>query len=226
MLDLQGFGPLLLSGVVVTIQVAAGALVIGLVLGMTGALAKLSKFAVLRWLAALYTTIFRGLPELLVVLVTYFGAIAVLSAVTGSYVDVHPVVAGIFALSLTFGAYATEIFRGAIIAIPPGQIEAGKAIGMEPGMIFRRVVLPQVWRLALPGLGNLFLVLLKDTALVSVIGVSDVMRNADIARNATKDSFSVYLAAALLYLALTAVTTFVLNRLEARANRGFHRAAS
>lgn len=224
MLDLQGFGPQLVQGLQVTVMVAAGALVIGLVLGMAGALAKLSRLAVLRWMAAIYTTIFRGLPELLVVLVTYFGGIALLSAITGTYIDVQPIVAGIFALSLTFGAYATEIFRGAIISVPAGQIEAGLAVGMRRGQIFRRVVLPQVWRLALPGLGNLFLVLLKDTALVSVIGVSDVMRNADIARNATKDSFTVYLAAALLYLALTAVTSVVLNRLEARANRGFRRA--
>jgi polar amino acid transport system permease protein len=127
------------------------------------------------------------------------------------------------ALAVTFGAYASEVFRGAIRAIPPGQREAGRALGLSKSKIFRRITMPQVWRFALPGLGNLFLVLLKDTALVSLIGVSDLMRQADIARGVTRDSFTFYAVAAVMYLLLTVVTTAVLTSLEKRANRGVRR---
>lgn len=225
-MNLQGFGDQLLLGLWVTVQAAAGALVLGLVLGLCGALAKVYGGRVLRGIAETYTTIFRGLPEFLVVLIVYFAGAAVLTQVFGGgeYVDFPPFVAGVIALASTFGAYATEVFRGALQAVPPGQVEAGKAIGLRRVTIFRRIVLPQVWRFALPGLGNLFLVLIKDTALVSLIGVDDLMRKADIARNATKDSFTMYAAAAVLYLALTAVATAVLTIMEKRAARGFTRA--
>jgi polar amino acid transport system permease protein len=221
-MDLQGFGPLLLDGALVTVEVAVVACSIGLCIGMAGALAKLSSAAPVRWLAEIYTTIFRGLPEFLIVLIVYFGGAAVLRALFGAG-DIPPFLAGSLALATTFGAYATEVFRGAILAIPTGQREAGKALGLSNPQIFRRIVMPQVWRFALPGLGNLFLVLLKDTALVSLIGVSDLMRQADIARGNTRDSFTFYAVAAVIYLALTVVTTLVLTTLEKRANRGVRR---
>lgn len=225
-MDLHGFAPLLLEGAVVTVQVAVTACALGLVLGLGGALAKLSDVAVLRWMAEVYTTLFRGLPEFLIVLIVYFGGAAVLTATVGggSYVDVPPFIAGSLALASTFGAYATEVFRGAIKAIPPGHVEAGLALGLSKRKIFWRIVMPQVIRYAVPGLGNLFLVLLKDTALVSLIGVSDLMRQADIARGATRDSFTFYAIAAVMYLIMTMITTVVLSFVEKRANRGVRRA--
>jgi len=227
MVDLQGFGPQLLMGLLVTVQVALGAAVLGMVLGIAGATSKVYGPRPLRVVAEAYTVLFRGLPEFLVVLIVYFGGSVLLTELIGNgeYVDFKPFFAGTAALGLTFGAYATEVFRGALQAIPPGQIEAGKAVGLPSRTIFRRIVLPQVWRIALPGLGNLFLVLLKDTALVSLIGVEDLMRKADMARNFTRDSFTFYMAAAVLYLCLTAVTTGVLTWLEKRAARGTRRTA-
>jgi polar amino acid transport system permease protein len=221
-MDLQGFGDQLLLGLWVTVQVALCALALGLALGLGGGLGKVYGPRWLRAAVEVYTAVFRGLPEFLVVLVVYFAGAVVLTETIGGgrYVDVPPFVAGVVALASTFGAYATEVFRGALQAVPAGQAEAGKAIGLAGPTIFRRIVLPQVWRYALPGLGNLFLVLIKDTALVSLIGVDDLMRKADIARNATKDSFTVYTAAAVLYLLLTAVSTAVLAVLEKRAARG------
>lgn len=223
---LQGFLPQLLSGLWVTVQLALGAVCVGLVLGIVGAAMKLSPIAPVRWIAETYTAIFRGLPELLTVLLVYFGGTVLLTSITGDYFEVSAFGAGVAALGITFGAYATEVFRGAILAVPKGQIEAAQAFGMTRFLAFRRVVLPQVWRIALPGLGNLFLVLLKDTALVSVVGLEDLMREADIASRFTKEPFTFYMTAAFLYLLLTVVTMAGLHVLEKRANRGQRRAAS
>ncbi|MCA1940057.1 MAG: ABC transporter permease [Caenispirillum bisanense] len=222
---LQGFLPQLLSGLWVTVQLALGAVCVGLVLGIAGAAMKLSPLGPVRWVAETYTAIFRGLPELLTVLLVYFGGTVLMTAIMGDYFEVSAYGAGVAALGITFGAYATEVFRGAILAVPKGQVEAAHAFGMSKLLAFRRVVLPQVWRIALPGLGNLFLVLLKDTALVSVVGLEDLMREADIASRYTKEPFTFYMAAAFLYLGLTVVTMAVLHVLETRANRGQRRAA-
>lgn len=221
----HGFLPQLLSGLWVTVQLALGAVCVGLLLGIVGAAMKLSPVGPVRWVAETYTAIFRGLPELLTVLLVYFGGTVVLSNIAGDYVEVSAFAAGVAALGITFGAYATEVFRGAIIAVPKGHIEAAHAFGMTRFLTFRRVVLPQVWRIALPGLGNLFLVLLKDTALVSVVGLEDLMREADIASRFTKEPFTFYMTAAVLYLLLTVVTMATLHVLEKRANRGQRRAA-
>jgi polar amino acid transport system permease protein len=141
------------------------------------------------------------------------------------FIELSPYAAGITALGLSFGAYATEVFRGAILAIPKGQIEAAHAFGMGRFLTFRRIVLPQVWRIALPGLGNLFLVLLKDTSLISVIGLDELMRAAAIAVGFTREPFTFYLAAAVLYLTMTIVTMAVLNRAERAAQKGIPKAA-
>ncbi|MCW9053331.1 MAG: ABC transporter permease subunit, partial [Motiliproteus sp.] len=130
-------------------------------------------------------------------------------------------VAGVTALSIAFGAYATEVFRGAIQEIPKGQREAAIALGMSRFQTFRRIILPQVWRLALPGLGNLFLVLLKDTALVSVIGLNELMRQTVVAVGNTKEPFTFYFAAAMVYLLMTSISMLGLHFLEKRASRGY-----
>ncbi|MBN0985962.1 ABC transporter permease [Amphritea pacifica] len=230
-MDLQGFGHLLISGTWVTIQLALSSLLVGLVLGLTGAAAKLSKNRVARWLATGYTTLVRGLPELLLVLTIYFGGSQLLMWIAGGfgyteYIEIGPFVAGVAALSIAFGAYATEVFRMAMMEIPKGQWESGLACGMSTPRTFFRIILPQVWRLAIPGLGNLFQVLLKDTALVSVVGLNDIMRQSQVAISSTKEPFTFFMVAAFIYLLLTAATTgftMFMERLAnpaARGNRG------
>ena len=231
MINLHGFSDQLLLGAGMTLQLALGSLVVGLILGLLGATAKLSHFVPGQWVAGFYTTVVRGLPELLVVLIIYFGSSGILTRVAAwfghnEFVELSPYAAGVTALGLVFGAYATEVFRGAILAIPRGQIEAAHAIGMSPFLTFRRIVLPQVWRLALPGLGNLFLVLLKDTSLVSVIGLEELMRMSSFATGFTKAPFTFYLTAAFLYLAMTVVTMVALHFAEKFASRGVRRAES
>lgn len=219
MLDLQGYGHLLLSGSVVTIKLALTSLVIGLVLGLLGAIAKLSGIKMLQSIATTYTTFVRGIPELLSVLFIYFGGTMILGAILSKfgyteYVEISQFWAGVMALSFAFGAYATETFRMAFQEIPKGQDEAGKAIGLKSSQIFWRIKMPQMWRLALPGLGNLFLVLLKDTALVSVVGLEDIMRQSVVAATATQKPFTFYLSAALIYLAMTVLVTGIIMTLE------------
>lgn len=222
-MDLLGFGDLLLSGTWVTIKLAMVSLAFGLLFGLIGAAAKLSSFWPARMLATLYTTFVRGIPELLLVLTIYFGGSMVLMAVASrfghdDYIEISAFGAGVAALSIAFGAYSTEVFRAAIQAIPKGQWESAQALGMRPLKVFFRIILPQVWRLALPGLGNLFQVLLKDTALVSVVGLEDLMRQAYVATGSTKQPFTFYMAAALIYLGLTVLSTSITLLLERAAN--------
>jgi putative lysine/arginine/ornithine/histidine/octopine transport system permease protein len=220
-MDLQGFGHLLLSGTWITLQLAFASLGFGLALGLLGAVATLVPVAPLRWLAITYNTLIRGIPELLLVLLIYFGATHLFEALTGAHVNISAFAAGVTALSIAFGAYASEVFRSAIQEIPKGQMEAAAALGLGRWAAFRHILLPQLWRIALPGLGNLFLVLLKDTALVSVIGLEDLMRQAYVAAGFTKLPFTFYLAAAGIYLLLTIVAMQVIQRLEHWANRGY-----
>ncbi len=222
-MDLQGFGHLLVSGTWVTIQLALASLVFGLMFGLMGAAAKLSPFRVLRYMATLYTTLVRGIPELLLVLTLYFGGSQLLMWFMGffgydEYIEISPFIAGVGALSIAFGAYATEVFRMAMLAIPKGQWESAYAFGMSPVQTFFRIILPQLWRLAIPGLGNLFQVLLKDTALVSVVGLNDLMRQAYVASGSTKEPFTFYMAAALIYLGLTVLATLTTQFFERRAD--------
>ncbi len=229
MIDLHGFGDQLLQGAIITVELAFASLVVGLILGLLGASAKLSSIKVLQWIANAYTTIIRGIPELLTVLIIYFGATSVLMSVASlfgydEYIEIGAFTAGVTALGLTFGAYATEVFRGALQSIPKGQHEAATAMGMGKVRKFYRIILPQVWRMALPGLGNLFLVLLKDTALVSVVGLDDIMRKANIAVSTTKEPFLFYSAAACMYLILTIVSMVAVHYMEQKASRGIKRA--
>jgi len=225
MIDLHGFGALLLAGTTVTLQLALAALVPGLSLGLLGATAKLSELAPVRLLGNGYSTLVRGLPEFLVVLTFYFGATDALMGVASwfgydEYIEVSAFAAGTTALGFIFGAYASELFRGAIIATPPGQAEAARALGMTRRQTFSRITLPQVWRIALPGLGNLFMILMKDTALVSVVGLEELMRVTAFAVGRSKEPFTFYLTAAVIYLILTSIASYGLRRLEKRASLG------
>ena len=229
-LDLYGFGPALLAGTLMTIQLALCALALGLVLGLLGALAKTSPNKFLQWLGGTYSTIVRGVPELLWVLLIYFGTVNLmreLGTLLGyPELELNAFAAGVIALGLCFGAYATEVFRGAILAIPRGHREAGQALGLAKGRIFWRIILPQMWRIALPGLGNLFMILMKDTALVSVIGLEEIMRRSQIAVSLSKEPFHFFLIAAFIYLSLTVLAMTAMHFLEQRASRGFKRSAS
>lgn len=229
-IDLHGFGPALAAGALMTVQLALTALCLGLALGLLGALAKTSSYKPLQWLGGTYSTLVRGIPELLWVLLIYFGTVngmRVLGDMLGIQdLALNAFAAGVIALGLCFGAYATEVFRGAILAIPKGHREAGLALGMSRPRIFFRLILPQMWRIALPGLGNLFMILMKDTALVSVIGLEEIMRHAQIAVGFTKQAFTFYMVAAFMYLGLTILAMVGMHFLEKRAGRGLTRSAS
>jgi len=224
-----GWGDELAEGAWLTIRLAAVSLVFGITIGLLGAGAKMSQYRVLRALADIYTTLIRGVPELLIIMIVFFGGSFALQKVMSwfgrtEYIEVNGFAAGVFALSIVFGAFATEVFRGAFQAIPIGQIEAAMACGMSRGLVFRRIQLPQVWRYALPGLGNLWLILIKDTTLVSVIAYDELIRKSQIAIGATKLPFTFFACAAAIYLLLTIVSMHATGRMERIANRGVRRA--
>jgi len=220
MMELQGFGDQIATGAMTTLRVAVTSLALGTVVGLCGAMAKLSQYRTLNLIAGGYTTIIRGVPELLIILILYFGGTVVLTAIFGRYVEVDAFAAGAFSLTIVFGAYATEVFRAAILAVPAGQIEAANALGLTRILVWRLVIVPQMWRYALPGLGNLWLTLLKDTALISVVGLEDLMRKTSVAAGATHDPLTFYSIAAGLYLSFTSVSLVGLALLEWHANRG------
>lgn len=226
-IDLYGFGPALAAGTLMTVKLALCALALGLVLGLLGALAKTSPYKPLQWLGGFYSTLVRGVPELLWVLLIYFGTVSLMNrlgeALNIPGLELNAFAAGVIALGLCFGAYATEVFRGAILAIPKGHREAGLALGLSKGRIFSKLILPQMWRIALPGLGNLFMILMKDTALVSVIGLEEIMRQAQNAVTFAKHPFTFYMVAAVMYLGLTVLAMGTMHVLEKRAARGFVR---
>ncbi|WP_322863332.1 arginine ABC transporter permease ArtQ [Aeromonas allosaccharophila] len=211
---------LLLDAAWMTLGLALASLVGGMVLALAFSAAELSKQRALVWPVATLTTLIRGLPELLVVLFIYFGSTQVLFLITGEYVEFSPFACGVLALSLLFASYATQTLRAALNAVPAGQRLAAMALGLGKSHIFFRIVLPQAWRHALPGLGNQWLVLLKDTALVSLIGVNEMMRQAQMASASTYEPFTWYAAAALIYLAISLVSEFGLG-LAARYTRRY-----
>jgi arginine/ornithine transport system permease protein len=227
---LQGFLPTLLDGALITLALAGAALVIAVVLGLIAAAARLSTVGVLRGIATTYTTLVRGVPDLVLMLLVFYGGQLAVNKVAeqlGSTepVDVNPFVAGVLTIGFIFGAYLAETFRGALLAIHPGQREAGLSFGMSRGQIFARITLPQMVRYAIPGFTNNWLVLVKSTAIVSVIGLTDMMHRAGLAAGATNQPFTFYLAAAIIYLAITSLSLVALGALEKRANLGIRRPA-
>ena len=225
MIDLEGYGPSLIQGAGVTVAVAICAMVVAVIAGLIGAAAKMSGSVVARNLAQLYTTVVRGVPELVLLLLVYWGTQQLIQDVGSSLgydvrVDLPPFKSGALTLGVIYGAFATEVFRGAFQAIPRGQVEAARSVGMSARKAFFRIQLPQMWRFALPGLGNVWLVLTKATALISLIHLTELMRSSNIAVGATKKPFTFYAVAACIYLSITIVSMVVLHFLERRANRG------
>ena len=219
-----GWGGNLLRGLAHSLQIAAGAFAFGLLIGLFGAMGKLSGGPVLRDLLAVYTTVVRAVPELVLILILYFIGTDLLNQAAAALgygtVQISGVAAGIWVLGIVQGAYATEVLRGAILAVPPGQIEAGRAYGLTSGQLLRRVTLPAMLPHALPGLANLWLIATKDTALLAIVGFAELTLETRQAAASTRAYFTFYLAAGLLYLAVTLVSAFVFRRLEARARRG------
>lgn len=227
----SGWGDELLAGCLVTLELAICALGAGLVLGLLLAGAKLSRFTPLRWLSEVYTAFIRATPEFLILLLFYFGSEraiqSALSMIGVSIVFEMPrFLAAVIGLSAIFAAYAAEVFRGAYLSVPRGQIEASIACGMSDWQVFSRIRLPQMWRFAIPGLGNLWMVLLKDTSLAAVIAVDDLLRQAKVASEATRAPLTFYLAAGVLYLLLTGLSDIARERLERRSQRGMARASA
>jgi arginine/ornithine transport system permease protein len=208
---LHGFLPSLLEGATVTLAVALSSLAVAAALGLAGALAKLSRSRVLQAVAGTYTTLIRGVPDLVLMLLVFYGgqvAVNTVAPMLGheDYIDIDPFVAGVLTIGFIFGAYLTEAFRGAFLAVPAGQREAGQAFGMSPRQVLWRITLPQMLRHALPGISNNWLVLVKSTAIVSVIGLSDLMTRGQQAAGTTREPFSFYLAVAVIYLVFTSVS--------------------
>jgi amino ABC transporter, permease protein, 3-TM region, his/glu/gln/arg/opine family len=208
---------LVLTAALMTLGLAVCSLVLGLFLGMLFAVLEANRFVGKP--TTVLVALLRGLPEILVVLLVYFGSSELVELLTGEYVEFGAFGCGVFALSLIFAAYASQTLRGAIQAIAKGQWESGTALGLSKGYTFLRIIMPQVWRHALPGLSNQWLVLLKDTALISLIGVDDLMRQAQLINTNTHQPFTWYGIAALIYLLVTLVSQVGIRKLELRFTR-------
>ncbi|WP_354624957.1 ABC transporter permease subunit [Psychromonas sp. MME2] len=236
--ELINYQGILLTGAWLTVQVALLSLLLAVILGLLGALAKLSQSRLLKGIATLYTTVIRGIPDLILMLLIFFGGQMLVNNLSYNlnewlndiitrfqpshewysflpdYIDVSPYFAGIMTIGFIFGAYMAETFRGAYLAVEKGQLEAARAYGMNPYKIFVRVMFPQMMRHALPGIGNNWLVLLKTTSLVSIIGLQDMVKVAGDAAGSTQQPFTFYLAVALVFLFFTSVSTAFLSYAE------------
>jgi arginine/ornithine transport system permease protein len=229
MFDLKGYGPELLSGAVVTVELAFLSLALALTLGLIGASSKLSGNRVAQGIATFYTTVIRGIPDLVMMLLFYYGGQVGVNAISDYLWETYeidfffqfdPFISGVVTMGLIFGAYMTETFRGAFLAVETGQIEAARAYGFTRWHTFRRIMFPQMLRHARPGIGNNWQVLLKTTALVSIIGLTDMVRVAEEAAKAERMPFHFFVPVAAVYLALTAGSELFIKWLDKRANVG------
>lgn len=219
-----GWGWNLLRGLASTLQIALGAYALGLFIGLFGALGKINGSGPTRWALEIYTTLIRAVPELVLILLLYYAGTGAINQVLDMMgyrpIDISGLVAGIAVLGIVQGAYATEVIRGAMLAVPRGQIEAAAAFGMSRWKILRRITLPAMLPFALPGLSNLWLIVTKDTALLAVVGFSELALTTRQAAGSTRAYFLFFLAAAVLYLCLTLVSNVLFRYLEKRARRG------
>ncbi len=227
----QGWGDEMLRAALMTLALSITAMLLGLVIAVLGAGAKLSHSMALRALGGTYTTIIRGIPELLIIYLLFFGgsgATMAIARVFGyhGYIELNAFTIGTLAIGFISGAYSTEVLRGAFLAVPRGQIEAARACGMSGLLLFRRIMFPQVARYALPGIGNVWQLTLKDTALISVTGLVEIMRQAHVAAGSTRSPFTFFLAAAAIYLVFTTATNQGFRRAESWAGRGVRGAAA
>ncbi|MBV7297465.1 ABC transporter permease [Enterovibrio paralichthyis] len=229
MLDLHGYGPSIFLGAILTVELAVLSAIIAVLLGLVTALARLSKNRFARGVATVYSTVVRGVPDLVLMLLIFFGAQIMMNNFSDwlydkydidIFINIDEFTAGVSTIGFIFGAYMAETFRGAFLAVDRGQLEAGTAYGMSPWMIFRRIMFPQMMRHALPGIGNNWLVLVKTTALVSVIGLADMTRLAKEAAGAVNEPFKFFIPVAIVYLLITSVSELGLKRLERKFSAG------
>ena len=229
MFNLQGYGPPILAGTLTTLELSILTLLLSFVLGLIGASAKLSKNRIAQGIATVYTTIIRGVPDLVLMLLIFYSLQIWLNDLTDALnlqqFNLDPFTSGVITLGFIYGAYFTETFRGAFLAVPRGQMEAARSFGMRPLLAFRRILFPQMMRYALPALANNWQVILKATALVSLIGLSDIIKATQDAGKGTFRTFYFSLIAGVLYLVLTTATNGILVLLERRYAIGVRRAA-
>ena len=221
----KGWGDEILIGALITIALAICSFILGLVIGLAIALAKTDGNAITRKCMDIYTTIIRGVPEIIIIYLLFFGsssAIMTISSVFGygGYIEFPPFAIGTIAIGMISGAYSSEVFRGAIKSIHKGQYESAYALGMCQERTFKYIILPQALRHAIPGLGNIWQLTLKDTALISVTGLAELMRVSRLATNSEREPFLFFITAACVFLVLTALSTKVQFYIEAYYNRG------
>ena len=222
-----GWGATLLRGLWNSVLIATGAYALGLLIGTAGAYGKLYGSPLVKDLLSVYTTVVRAVPELVLILILYFAVTdavnQIIMAFGGNRIEISGVVAGIAVLGVVQGAYATEVLRGAILAVPTGQIEAARAMGMPAGLLARRITFPLMLSFAIPGLANLWLVATKDTALLAVVGFAELTQATRQAASTTKAFFTFSAAAGVLYLVLSIASTMMFARIERWARRGQRR---
>lgn len=230
MSEIIKYGPSLLEGFFITISLGVLSFFIAAGLGLGSALLSFSKHRSLRFLSQFYTTVVRGVPDIVLIFLIFFGLQELLNALTDSVglnpIFLNPFVSGIITIGLIFGAFISETFRGALMAVPKGQFESCIALGMPKVRFYRRVIFPQAMRFALPGLSNNWLVMLKTTALVSLIGLHDLVFIANNAGKATRLSFDFYMVTALGFLVLTSISILLIKYLEHRYSTGFNNEVS
>tara|TARA_Y100000817_G_scaffold34595_1_gene23907 strand:+ start:172 stop:864 length:693 start_codon:yes stop_codon:yes gene_type:complete len=221
-----GWGDELFRATLMTIAVSITAMLIGFSFAAIFTPLKLSKFKTLNLVSNIYTTVIRGVPELLVIYLFFFGgsgAIMFVASMFGynEYIEINAFITGSFAIGIISGAYSTEVFRGAIQSIDKGQFESAKALGLSKFLRFYKILLPQMLRLAIPNLSNVWQITLKDTSLISVTGLVEIMRQSYVAAGSTRDPLFFYSFAAVLYLMLTFLSMRLINKLEVKYSRGY-----
>ena len=221
-----GWGDELFYATLMTIAVAITAMIIGFFFALIFTPLKLSKNKFLNLIANSYTTVIRGVPELLVIYLLFFGGSAAIMFVAsifgyGEYIEINAFMTGAFSIGIISGAYSTEVFRGAIQSIDKGQFEAANVLGLNKFGKFFKIILPQILRLAIPNLSNVWQITLKDTSLISVTGLVEIMRQSYVAAGSTRDPLFFYSFAAVLYLLLTFLSMKLINRLEVKYSRGY-----
>ncbi|HLX03078.1 MAG TPA: ABC transporter permease subunit [Trinickia sp.] len=224
----EGWGGALLLAALMTVVLTLAALAIGAVFGAFVAAAKLSRYRTARVAGDLYTTVFRGVPELLVIYLFYFGGSTLVTTIgqwfgADGFIGVPPFAIGAFAVGMISGAYQAEVYRAAVLAVSRGELEAARAMGMPMFTMARRILIPQVLRFALPGIGNVWQLSLKDSALISVTGLAELLRTSQIAAGSTHDYFLFFVVGGALYLLMTSVSNRIFNRAEAHVGRSFRR---
>lgn len=224
----KGWGLLLLQAALMTVAVSCTAFALGSLIGSLIAWARIEGNRALNVAADAYTTVLRGIPDLLVIYLLYFGGSTALTALAhalgaNGFVGVDAFAAGSIAVGIISGAYQSEVYRGAFAAISRGELEAARAVGMPRWLMFRRIIVPQALRFAIPGLGNVWQLALKESALISVVGLTEILRQAQVGAGSTRQPFAFFITAALLYLMLSAISGWGFQRAEALGMRGVRR---